>query len=349
MTQDFEPQAYRSTSGASWRLAACAAAAWAACVTQAAATGSLFNQPGNILITDQFNNRVIEVTRAGKIAWTFGSGGPSQCTAGAGTVIAPNDAERLAGGLTLIAGTGTGSCPDNRVIVVNEAGTIVYQYGQAGVAGSGANELNVPVFAIETANGDYLITDQANNRIIEVDATQNIVYNYGPAGGKGALNSPNSAELLTDGDILIADENNNRAFEINPAQNNNIVFSFSRGLNTVAFASRLPNGDTLIADAGNNRIIEINQAKHAVFKYHTNLSSNSNPNPNPTGAVRLADGNTLIADQFNNRVIIISPQKKIIFQYGQTNVVGIGPNQLNAPYSAVSIGDYTGVTPPPGL
>jgi hypothetical protein len=328
-------------------MAACALAAYAACATQAFAN-PLFNQPGNILISDQFNNRVIEVTRAGKIVWSFGSGGPNQCTAGAGTIIAPNDVERLANGLTLIAGTGTGTCPDNRVIVVNEAGTIVYQYGQAGVAGSGANELNVPVFAIQVANGDYLITDQANNRIIEVDANQNVVYNYGPAHGKGALNSPNSAEVLTDGDILIADESNNRVIEINPAQSNDIVFSFDRGLNTVGFASRLPNGDTLIANSGENDIVEITAAKKVDFKYRTNLSAKSNANPNPTGAVRLADGNTLIADQFNNRVFIISPQKKIIFQYGQTNVVGDGPNQLNAPYSAMSIGDYTGLTPPPG-
>ena len=269
--------------------------------------------------------------------------------AGAGTVIAPNDAERLAGGLTLIVGTGTSDCPDNRVIVVNQAGDIVYQYGQAGVAGNGPNQLNVPVFAIQTPDVNYLITDQANNRLLTVTPGGTIVYQYGPASGRGALNSPNSAELLPNGDILIADENNNRAFEIDPAQYNKIVFEDKARLNVVAFASRLPNGDTLIADAGNNRIMELDADKHRVFQYHTNRGAKSNANPNPTGVVRLADGNTLIADQFNNRAIIISPAKRVIFQYGMTNVVGDGRNQLNAPYSAVSIGDYTGVTPPPGL
>jgi hypothetical protein len=341
------PHSEKPIERAKTAIHATAALACIALATPAAASG-LFNQPGNILITDQFNNRVLEVTRTGKIAWSFGTGGPSQCTAGTGTVIAPNDAERLPGGLTLIAGTGTGACPDNRVIVVNEAGDIVYQYGQAGVAGNGANQLNVPVFAIQEPSGNYLITDQSNNRIIETDANQNITYQYGPPSGPGTLNSPNSAELLPNNHILIADENNNRAFEIDPSQHNKIVFQYKRGLNTVAFASRLPNGDTLIADAGHNRIVEINAAKSVTFKYRTNLSAKSNPNPNPTGAVRLADGNTLIADQFNNRVFIISPSKRIIFQYGTTNVTGIGPNQLNAPYSAVSIGDYTGVTPPPG-
>src|SRR5258708_7211089 len=33
-----------------------------------------FNQPGNILITDQFNNRVIESDPAGNIVWHFGTG-----------------------------------------------------------------------------------------------------------------------------------------------------------------------------------------------------------------------------------------------------------------------------------
>ena len=33
-----------------------------------------YNQPGNILIADQFNNRVIEITPDGQIVWSFGLG-----------------------------------------------------------------------------------------------------------------------------------------------------------------------------------------------------------------------------------------------------------------------------------
>jgi hypothetical protein len=65
--------------------------------------------------------------------------------------------------------------------------------------------------------------------------------------------------------------------------------------------------------------------------------------------MRLKDGTTLIADQFNDRVIIVTPNKKIKFQYGTINVVGNGANQLNAPYSAMSVGDYTGFDVPPGF
>jgi len=303
----------------------------------ALAASSGFNQHPNILISDQFNNRVIEVDRHKHIVWQFGSGDPSDCSPGPGHIIAPNDAERLGDGLTLIPGTGTSSCPDNRVIVVNQSGHIVWQYGQVG-----GNQLNVPVFAIQLPNHDILIVDQGNNRVIEVNKQYQIVWSYG---GAGILNNPNSAELLPNGHILIADENNSRVIEITHA--GQIVWQFSTGLNIVAFASRLPNGDTLITDSGNNRIIEVTPSGQVVFQYFTNKGKHSIANPNPTGAVRLGDGETAIADQFNNRIMVLTSDKQIEFQYGMTGIVGNGPNQLNAPYSAVVIGDYTGVTPPP--
>ena len=306
-----------------------------------------FDTPGNVLISDQFNNRVIEVDAFKNIVFSSGSGDPTLCNPGPGAIIAPNDVERLENGLTLIAGTGTGACPDNRVILVDRKGRILFQYGKAGVTGAGRNELNTPVFAIQTPRGNFLITDQGNNRIILVDPYKNILFTYGPASGPGALNAPNSAELLPNGHILIADENNSRVIEINRA--GQIVWQFSKGLNTVAFASRLPDGDTLIADAGNNRIVEVNMAGKLVFLYATNHAPDSRANPQPTGAVRLKNGDTLIADQFNNRVFAIDAAKRTVYQYGVTNRVGNGFNHLNAPYSAMVIGDYTGQTPPAGF
>ena len=93
-----------------------------------ASGGGGFNQPGNVLITDQFNNRVVEVDRNKHIVWSFGSNDPTLCNPGPGAIIGTNGAERLADGFTVIAGTGIppgassflpGGCVDNRVIVVD--------------------------------------------------------------------------------------------------------------------------------------------------------------------------------------------------------------------------------------
>src|SRR5215467_1025389 len=68
---------------------------------QAQSSGK-FNQPGNILITDQFNNRVVEIDPSGSIVWVFGLG-PGNTTPS--SMIGTNDAERV-GLLTLTYGTG---------------------------------------------------------------------------------------------------------------------------------------------------------------------------------------------------------------------------------------------------
>jgi hypothetical protein len=311
-----------------------------------------FDQPGNLLVTDQFNNRAVEIDpKTSEIVWRFGSGKPTLCNPGPGAIIGLNDAERLSDGLTLLAGTGVpaGSspghpdfaCADNRVIVVNEEGRIVWQYGQAGVAGSGPNELNVPVFAIQLPNRNIMIVDQANNRVIEVSRfTKQVVWSF------GGLNNPNSAELLSNGHVLIADENNNRVIEI--TRSGEIVWEYHEGINLAAFASRLPNGDTLITDSGHARIVEVTRDKRVVFEYFTNTDPASNPaGAFPTNAVQLKHGRIAIADQFNHRVLIIKRDKTLVFQYGMTNHPGNGPGQLDGPYTAFVVGDYTGQTRPP--
>ena len=325
----------------------------------------VFNRQGNLLIADQFNNRVIEVTPAGDIVWSFGLG-PNDFSAR--SIIGVNDAQRV-GPLTLMAGTGTppgvipqspGGAPDNRVILVNPQGMIVWQYGQFGQTGSGPNLLNAPVQSTFLPNSHVLITDQGNGRIIEVTKEKTIAWQYpGPNNNPGdQLSSPNSAELLDNGNILIADENNNRAIEVN--RDHQVVKTFTAGgsLGAVAFASRLPNGHTLLTDAGNSRAVEVDANDAVVWQYATNTDPKSIASPLPTRAVRLRNGDTLISDQFNNRVIEVNSSGQIVASFGLPLAGGgtIGTNVgydlksaqkgLYAPYDAKAIGDYTGLTPP---
>jgi len=326
-----------------------------------------FNRPGNTLIADQFNNRVIEVDPEGKIVWQFGKGPADFSPA---SIIGTNDAQRV-GPLTLMAGTGTpggqpeapnctnpNGCLDNRVLLVNPAGHIVWQYGQFGVAGSGPDQLSTPVQNTWLPHRHVLITDQGNGRIIEVRVSnKTIVWEY------DGLNNPNCAELLQNGHILICDENNNQALEVTHTTPSNIVHTYTIAggmlFSAVAFASRLSNGHTLITDSGNARIVETDEAGDVFFQYFTNTDPASNPRcssgtctgPLPTRAVRLHNGNTLISDQYNHRVIEVDPQGDIVHTFGKINSLGydtqsVADGGLNSPYDAKHIGDYTGITPP---
>jgi hypothetical protein len=328
-----------------------------------------FNRPGNILIADQFNNRVIETDSNGDIIWQFGLG-PNDFSAS--SIIGVNDAQRV-GPFTLMAGTGTpaGVIPqapdgvsDDRVILVDPKGKIVWQYGQFGVAGSGPNQLDTPVQCTWLPDAHVLITDQANNRIIEVNLRKKIVWQYPGSNTNESdqLNGPNSAELLENGHILISDQGNNRAIEV--TRGDQIVRTFTAGgtANIVAFASRLENGDTLLTDSGNARIVEVDANDNVVWEFFTNTDTNSVPSPLPTRAIRLKNGDTLISDQFNNRVIRVDMAGDIVASYGLPLAGGpvdpfpFGNNAgydlhttqkgLYSPYDAKVVGDYTGLTPP---
>lgn len=327
-----------------------------------------FNRNGNILIADQFNNCVIEAKPDGTIVWQFGLG-PLDLSAR--SIVGVNDAERV-GPFTLMAGAGLppgidtlvpNGASDNRVLLVDPAGRIVWQYGRFQQSGSGFDQLSVPVQATWLPNGHVLITDQGNNRIIEVTLRKRIVWQYpGPnTNAADQLNSPNSAELLENGHILIADENNNRAIEV--TRHDQIVKAFTAGgtINILGFASRLPNGHTLLTDSGNARVVEVDRNDVPVWQYVTDTDPLSFPAPLPSHAVRLRNGDTLISDQINNRVIRVNMAGEIVADYGLplTSNGGMGnnfddglhstQNGLNWPYDAKVIGDFTGLTSPFGL
>jgi hypothetical protein len=321
-----------------------------------------FNKPGNTLIADQFNNRVIEVDSSGKIVWQFGKG-PADFSAE--SIIGVNDAQRV-GRLTLMAGTGTpggqpeapnctnpAGCPDNRVLLVDRSGHIVWQYGQFGPGGNAPGQLNTPVQNTWLPNRHVLITDQGNGRIIEVRVSdKQTVWEY------DGLNNPNCAELLENGHILICDENNNQALEVTHTTPSTIVHTYTMAggmlFSGVAFASRLSNGHTLITDSNNNRVVETDEAGHVFFQYFTNTDPNStqrSTGPLPTRALRLRNGNTLISDQYNHRVIEVNPDLEIVRTFGKIaslgyNTKSVADGGLNSPYDAKRIGDYTGITPP---
>src|SRR6266849_829707 len=220
---------------------------------------------------------IYTIDPAGNIVWQFGNG-PGDTSANA--IVGTNDAERV-GSLTLMSGTGIPpgattnckkGCVDNRVLLVDQGGNIVWQYGQFGVTGFGPNQLNTPVQNTFLPNGNVLITDQGNERIIEVRMTDHaIVWQYGQNGviGKGPnqLSNPNAAELLANGHILISDENNNRAIEVTHTTPSRIVATFTAHgtVNGVAFASWLTNGDTLITDSNNARIVEVDSKDNVVW------------------------------------------------------------------------------------
>jgi len=147
-------------------------------------SGGVFNTPGNLLITDQFNNRVIEVNPAGDIVWQYSQG-----------LNTASFASRLPNNDTLIADAG-----HSRIVEINAAGQTVSQY----FTNDSANSIPTPYpsNAVRLANGDTSIADTLNDRIVIVNNANQTVYQYGktdaPGNGEDQLNWPYSCYVIGD-------------------------------------------------------------------------------------------------------------------------------------------------------
>jgi hypothetical protein len=141
---------------------------------------------GHILIADENNNRVIEVTVAKTIVRTFTAGN---------SVSGAAFASRLANGHTLITDSN-----NNRAVEVDENDSIVWEYVTNAMPGS--NPVPLPTRAIRLSNGNTLISDQFNNRVIEVTRGKKIIFQQGKlnVAGKGfnRLNGPYDAKRIGD-------------------------------------------------------------------------------------------------------------------------------------------------------
>jgi outer membrane protein assembly factor BamB len=151
-------------------------------------------------------------------------------------------------------------CPDNRVVLVDPFGHIVWQYGVFGVTGSGADQLNTPVQATWLPNGHILIADENNNRAIEVthDNAKTIVATFSAGGTASGVAF---ASRLPNGNTLLTDSNNSRIVEVNshdqPVWQ---YFTNDPAGNSAPLPTRavqLRDGEILISDQFNDRVIEV--------------------------------------------------------------------------------------------
>jgi hypothetical protein len=157
----------------------------------------------HVLITDQANNRIIEVNLRKKIVWQY----PGSNTNDADQLSGPNSAELLENGHILIADQG-----NNRAIEVTRGDHIVKTF-------TAGDTVNTVAFASRLKNGDTLLTDAGNSRAVEVDANDAVVWQYITNTDTNSVPAPlpTRAIRLKNGDTLISDQFNNRVIRVSPA------------------------------------------------------------------------------------------------------------------------------------
>ncbi len=223
---------------------------------------------GNTLIADTTNDRVIEVTPGGTIAFSTDdlSGGTGRLSDGS-RLSYPNNAIMLADGTLLITDRN-----NNRCLIMARDGRVLWQYG---------TDIQHPHNAELLPNGNILMADSDANRIIEFSRDGRIAWSYGD-GSAAMLNWPRHARRLADGNTLITDSKNSRVIEVTPA--GETVWQFQVDyFSKFYYADKLANGNVLITDQQAHQVLEVDPGGTIVWMFRNYIY------PNPIHP-RLKDG-----------------------------------------------------------
>jgi hypothetical protein len=281
--------------------------------------------PGDVLIADHLNNRLLIVDPQGRVRWQFPRPGdlrPGQ------TFLVPDDAFFSPNGKYIIA-----TEEDDFVISVIDVAThkIVYRYGTPGVPGSGPNHVDNPDDAMLAPNGHIISADIKNCRIITIappahrllhviGQTTNACVHDPPA----HFGSPNGAFPMTNGHYLITEINGDWADEM--SLSSHVYWSTNPpGVLYPSDSNEVYPGRYLTADYSDpGQLVE--------FGSHGQLLWRMGGLNQPSLAMPLPNGDILCNDDFNDRVIVIDPAThRIVWQYGHTGVPGSRPGFLHDP------------------
>jgi outer membrane protein assembly factor BamB len=285
--------------------------------------------PGPILVADEDNNRLVEISPAGQVLWQFPR--PGDLASGQ-TFERPDDAFFSPDGKQIIA-----TQEENFAVTLIDVATrkIIWRYGQPGVHGSGPNQLWNPDDAMVLPNGDVVISDIKNCRIIVVAKGEHTAArSYGRVGSchhkpPQQFGSPNGAFPLQNGNWLVTEINGDWVSEIAPG--GTVLWSTHPPL--VAYPSDTneigPNRYLTVDYSSPGQVVIFDRSGRTIWRYRPTGAAALN---HPSLAEGLPNGDVLLNDDANHRVIVVDPRtNQVVWQYGVTGQPGSTLGLLNNP------------------
>ncbi len=283
--------------------------------------------PGNLIVADAGNNRIIILNPDKKIIWEY----PTLTTPASERLYYPDDAFLSPDGKSII----TNQEP-NQVISIIDIATkkLTWSYGHPRVFGSGVGYLHTPDDAYILPDGTVSVADIKNCRILFISTLKTIVKQYGVTGvcrhnPPKTFASPNGDTPLPDGGMLVTEIGGSFVDRLD--KDGNLIYSVKTPLNYPSDAQLTSDGNILVIDYHNpGRVIKISPEGKVLWDYGP--KSGIGKLKNPSLAIELPNGNIALNDDDNHRVIIIDPKTNaIVWSYGTNGVAGINNGLLHDP------------------
>jgi hypothetical protein len=283
--------------------------------------------PGDLIVADRGNNRILLVNPEHQVIWQF----PTAADLAAGRRLRFNDDTFVApGGRTLVANE-----EDAHVIVSINIATRALQiiYGHRDVKGSGPGFLNTPDDAYPLPDGSVVVADAYNCRVIWIKAHR-IVRQIGQAGvcahdPPRTLGAVNGDTPLPDGGVLVSEIPGHWVDEFGPT--GKLRFAIQAPVSYPSDPQPLPGGRILLADyARPGRVLIIDDHGRILWRYA--VTSGEGMLDHPSLALALPNGNIAVNDDYRHRVVVIDPRVgRIVWQYGVTDHAGARAGHLDTP------------------
>jgi outer membrane protein assembly factor BamB len=285
--------------------------------------------PGDVLIADENNNRLLLVDPYGRVRWQFPASGTLP---GGGIFGPPDDAFVSPNGRDIVA---TQEENDTVSVVSIADSRVVASYGHPGTPGSAPDYFSHPDDAMVLPGGDLLLADIINCRILLLaPGPWQVVRQFGSAGScyhdpPATFGSPNGVFPLTDGHYLVTEINGDWVDEMD-LQGHVYWSAHPPGVAYPSDACEFAPGEYITTDYSTpGQVVIFAGTGRLLWRFRP---TGANALNHPSLALPLPGGDVLVNDDYNDRVIAIDPvTNQIVWQYGHTGVPGSAPGYLSKP------------------
>jgi outer membrane protein assembly factor BamB len=284
--------------------------------------------PGDILIADRSNNRLLVVDPRGRIVWEFPRPGDGR------SLPLPDDAFFSPDGRHIVA---TEEDIDAVSMIDIASHRVVWRYGAVDVPGSGPNRLAHPDDAMQLPGGAIVVADIENCRLLLLrPPSHRPVRAVGsPAQGcvhhpSRAWGSPNGAFPLEGGGTLVTEINGDWVDAV--SSSGQVLWStHPPGVSYPSDSNEVRPGLYVTVGWQSPGVLETFD-RHGRLRWRYRPRTGDPPLDHPSLALPLPNGDFLVNDDFNDRVIVVDPRtNRVVWQYGHTGVAGSAPGYLSRP------------------
>ena len=281
--------------------------------------------PGDLMIADRGNNRILIVNPAGRILWSYPRPGSNV------SLYFDDDVFFANGGRRIISNE-----EDHQDIIqiAFPSGRLLWRFGHPGQIGSAPGYLNWPDDAYELPSGMVTVADAYNCRVLEI-VRHRVVRSIGQAGHcvhdpPRYLGAVNGDTPIPGGQLLVSEINGSYVDDF--TLGGRLLRVYRAPVSYPSDPQLTVHGNILLADYSSPGGIVIISRRTGQLLWSYRVSSGPGELNHPSLAAMLPNGDIVVNDDYNDRVVIIDPRTdRIVWQYGHTGVAGTAPGYLNTP------------------